>query len=56
MDSVGKWRRAGLLEAESITPEQIRNHRMVRQLVSELLPMQDPASAELRGLADRVGS
>ncbi|WP_344481556.1 helix-turn-helix transcriptional regulator [Nonomuraea monospora] len=46
---------ARLLEAESITPEQIRNHRVVRQLVSDLLSMQDPASAELRGLADRVG-
>jgi transcriptional regulator with XRE-family HTH domain len=46
---------ARLLEAETITPEQIRNHRVVRQLVSDLLSMQVPASAELRGLADRVG-
>ncbi|MEV0617134.1 helix-turn-helix transcriptional regulator [Nonomuraea sp. NPDC050404] len=46
---------ARLLEAESITPEQVRNHRVVRQLVSDLLSMQDPASAELRELAGRVG-
>ncbi|MFG2071248.1 helix-turn-helix domain-containing protein [Nonomuraea maritima] len=47
---------AQLLAAETVTPEQIRNHRVVRQLVSDLLSMQDPASAELRGLADRVGA
>ncbi|MEU7741198.1 helix-turn-helix domain-containing protein [Nonomuraea sp. NPDC049158] len=47
---------AVLLEAESITPEQIRNHRVVRQLASDLLSMQDPASPDLRGLADRVGA
>ncbi|MFC5826742.1 hypothetical protein [Nonomuraea insulae] len=46
---------ARLLEAENTTPEQIRNHRVVRQLVSDLLSMQIPASAELRELADRVG-
>ena len=45
-----------LLEAEAITPEQIRNHRVVRQLVSDLLSMQDPASSELRELAERVGA
>ncbi|MFC5820797.1 helix-turn-helix domain-containing protein [Nonomuraea harbinensis] len=45
-----------LLEAETITPEQIRNHRIVRQVVTDLLSMQDPASPELRGLADRVGA
>lgn len=47
---------AALLEAETITPEQIRNHRIVRQLASDLLSMQDPASSELRGLAERVGA
>ncbi|MFG1683979.1 hypothetical protein ACGFNP_27675 [Nonomuraea sp. NPDC049269] len=47
---------AVLLEAESITPEQIRNHRVVRQLASDLLTMQDPASPDLRGLAERVGA
>ncbi|UBU14229.1 hypothetical protein [Nonomuraea gerenzanensis] len=50
----GCWR-ARLLEAESITPELIRDHPVVRQVMSDLLSMQDPASAELRGLADRVG-
>jgi transcriptional regulator with XRE-family HTH domain len=47
---------AALLAAETITPEQIRNHRIVRQLASDLLSMQDPASSELRGLAERVGA
>ncbi|WP_226899005.1 helix-turn-helix domain-containing protein [Nonomuraea phyllanthi] len=47
---------AALLEAEAVTPEQIRNHRVVRQLVSDLLSMQDPASSELRELAERVGA
>ncbi|WP_055482550.1 helix-turn-helix domain-containing protein [Sphaerimonospora mesophila] len=47
---------AALLEAEEITPEQIRNHRIPRQLVSDLLTMQDPPSPELRELADRVGA
>ncbi|WP_327109013.1 helix-turn-helix domain-containing protein [Nonomuraea glycinis] len=45
-----------LLEAEAITPEQLRNHRVVHQLVSDLLTMRDPASPELRGLAARVGA
>ncbi|MFB9474924.1 hypothetical protein ACFFR3_35985 [Nonomuraea salmonea] len=47
---------ARLLEAENVTPEQIRNHRVVRQLVSDLVSMQDPASSELRELAERVGA
>ena len=47
---------AQLLEAERITPEQIRNHRIVRQLASDLLSMQDSASTELRELANRVGA
>lgn len=47
---------SALLEAETITPEQIRNHRITHQLVSDLLTMQDPASPELRELADRVGA
>ncbi|TYB49325.1 helix-turn-helix domain-containing protein [Actinomadura chibensis] len=47
---------AALLEAESITPEQIRNHRIVRQVVSDLLTMQDPPSSDLRELADKVGA
>ncbi|WP_131742127.1 helix-turn-helix domain-containing protein [Actinomadura roseirufa] len=47
---------AALLDAESITPEQIRNHRVVRQVVSDLLTMQDPPSSDLRELAARVGT
>ena len=43
-----------LAEAEAITPEQVRGHDLVRQLVSDLLTMQDPPSADLRGLAGRL--
>ena len=46
---------AALRQAEDITPEQISAHNEVRQLVSDLMAMQDPPSAELRGLAERVG-
>ena len=45
-----------LRQAEDITPEQVRGHERVRQLVSDLLTMQDPPSAELRDLATRVGA
>jgi transcriptional regulator with XRE-family HTH domain len=45
-----------LLEAETIAREQIRNHRIVRQLVSDLLTMHEPPRADLRELADRVGA
>jgi transcriptional regulator with XRE-family HTH domain len=45
-----------LRQAEDITPEQVRGHELVRQLVSDLLTMQDPPSAELRELAGRVGA
>jgi len=44
---------ATLLQAETITPEQVRSHALVRQLVSDLLTMQDPP-AELRDLARRL--
>ena len=47
---------AALRQAEDITPEQIRAHDLVRQLVSDLMAMQDPPSAELRDLAERVGA
>lgn len=43
-----------LREAEDITPEQVRGHALVRQLVSDLLTMQDPPSDELRELAGRL--
>ena len=45
-----------LRQAEDITPEQVRTHDLVRQLVSDLLTMQDPPSSELRGLAARLSS
>ncbi len=45
-----------LLQAEEITPEQVRGHELVRQLASDLLTMQDPPSGELRELAARVGA
>jgi tetratricopeptide (TPR) repeat protein len=47
---------AALRQAEDITPEQVRGHEVVRQLVSDLLTMQDPPSGELRELAARVGA
>jgi hypothetical protein len=43
-----------LLQAEAITPEQVRSHGLVRQLVSDLLAMQDPPGAELRDLSRRL--
>jgi tetratricopeptide (TPR) repeat protein len=45
---------AALVQAEDITPELIRGHDLARQLVSDLLTMQDPPSGELRGLAERL--
>jgi transcriptional regulator with XRE-family HTH domain/tetratricopeptide (TPR) repeat protein len=47
---------AALRQAEEITPEQVREHELVYQLVSDLLTMQDPPSGELRELAVRVGA
>lgn len=47
---------AALLQAEAITPEQVRGHALVRQLVADLLTMQDRPGAELRGLATRLTS
>ena len=43
-----------LLQAEQITPELVRGHVLVRQLVTDLLTMQDPPGAELRDLARRL--
>jgi hypothetical protein len=47
---------AALLQAETITPEQVRGHALVRQLVSDLLTMQERPGAELRDLAARLTS
>ena len=46
---------AALREAEQITPEQVRGHELVRQLISDLLTMQDPPSSALRELAAQLG-
>jgi tetratricopeptide (TPR) repeat protein len=43
-----------LLRAEEITPELVRGHVLVRQLVADLLTMQAPPSAELHDLARRL--
>ena len=45
-----------LRQAEDISPERVGGHELVRQVVSDLLTMQDPPSAELRELAGRVGA
>jgi transcriptional regulator with XRE-family HTH domain len=45
---------AALGQAEDITPEQVRAHNVVRQIVSDLLTMQHPPSSELRDLAARL--
>jgi hypothetical protein len=47
---------ASLLRAEQITAEMVRGHSLVRQLVSDLLAMQDPPIPELRDLARRLTS
>jgi hypothetical protein len=45
-----------LLDAEQITPEQVRGHAVARQLVADLMSMQEPASPELNALAVRVAA
>ena len=45
---------AALIQAEAITPEQVRGHDLVRQLVSDLLTMQDPPTSELHDLDERL--
>ncbi len=47
---------AVLLRAENMSPEQVRAHRLVRQIVSDLLAIQDPPGAELLGLGRRIGA
>jgi hypothetical protein len=47
---------AVLRRGEEITPEQVRAHPLVRQLVADLVTMQKPPSQELRELAQRVGA
>ncbi|WP_046469408.1 helix-turn-helix domain-containing protein [Allosalinactinospora lopnorensis] len=45
---------AALERAESITPEQVRGHRLVRQALGDLLTIQDPPGPALEGLARRA--
>ena len=47
---------AVLRQAEDITPEQVRGHYLARQIVSDLLTMQDPPGADLHALAVRLGA
>ena len=47
---------AALLRAEAIGAEPVRGHEAVRQLVNDLLTMQERPTAELRGLAGRLTS
>jgi transcriptional regulator with XRE-family HTH domain len=47
---------AALVEAEELTPEQVRDHRFVRETVRDLLQLAGRRpSAELRTLAQRIG-
>jgi transcriptional regulator with XRE-family HTH domain len=47
---------SALAQAEDITPEQVRGHYLARQIVSDLLTMEDPPSADLRALSARLGA
>jgi transcriptional regulator with XRE-family HTH domain len=44
-----------LRQAEDITPELVRGHYLARQLVSDLIAMQDPPASELHELSVRLG-
>ena len=46
---------AALAQADGIAPELVRGHYLARQLVSDLLTMQDPPGDELRALSVRLG-
>jgi len=46
---------AALCRADELTPEQVREHGLVRRLVSDLLAMRDPAGGDLHALAERLG-
>jgi DNA-binding XRE family transcriptional regulator len=45
-----------LLDAEQITPEQVRGHAVARQLVADLTSMQTSPSADLAALSVRVAA
>jgi transcriptional regulator with XRE-family HTH domain len=46
---------AALRQAEDVTPEQIRGHYLARQIVSDMLTMQDPPGPDLHALSVRLG-
>ncbi len=46
---------AALRQAEEIAPELLRGHYLVRQIISDLLTIQDPPGEELRALSVRLG-
>jgi hypothetical protein len=46
-----------ITEAEALTPEQVRSHRYVREMVRDLLrDERHQVTPELRALAKRVGA
>jgi transcriptional regulator with XRE-family HTH domain len=45
---------AALRQAEELTPEQVHAHALVRQVVADLLAMQNPPGPELAALSARV--
>jgi hypothetical protein len=47
---------AALRRAETVSPELTRGHAVVRQLVSDLMTMQNPPSAELAALSVHVAN
>jgi tetratricopeptide (TPR) repeat protein len=47
---------AALRQAEDLTPEQVHAHALVRQVVADLLAMQNPPGAELAALSVRVAA
>lgn len=47
---------AALLRAEQLTPEQVHDHPVVRQIVADLLLTQDPPGADLRALSARIAA
>jgi hypothetical protein len=47
---------AVLRQAEKLTPEQVHAHPSVRQVVADLLAMQNPPSPELAALSLRVAA
>jgi hypothetical protein len=46
---------AALRQADELTPEQLGGHYLARQIVSDLLTMENPPSEELRALSVRLG-